>query len=297
MNAAFAPLWLTFGLLGLAIPAVWLAPIRLSPALHMPPWTILFGAAIASALAAGVVTPTGVGALALFAALAWAAAQEGLGRGARIGAGIATAIVGLALAAHKVPGFNNPQLIANVRFTPDAAPFTQYANFDKGAVGLILLALLCPRAGTGAEWRALLHRAWPIAAVLVALVMLVAVVAQVVRPAFKWPDHTPLFLITNLLLTCVAEEAYFRGFLQNRLASVRPASRSWQIAVVLLSAAMFGAAHLGGGVAYALLATLAGAGYAFAFASTGRIEAAILTHFALNAIHFVGFTYPAMASS
>jgi membrane protease YdiL (CAAX protease family) len=38
-------------------------------------------------------------------------------------------------------------------------------------------------------------------------------------------------------------------------------------------------------------------GYASAFAVTRRIEAAILTHFAFNAVHFVAFTYPAMAHS
>jgi hypothetical protein len=32
-----------------------------------------------------------------------------------------------------------------------------------------------------------------------------------------------------------------------------------------------------------------------AYLRTGRIEASILTHFALNSAHFFGFTYPAAA--
>lgn len=41
-------------------------------------------------------------------------------------------------------------------------------------------------------------------------------------------------------------------------------------------------------------ATLAGIGYGLAYWRSGRIEAAILTHFAVNAAHFVLFTYPAL---
>ncbi|SHG66634.1 CPBP family intramembrane glutamic endopeptidase [Massilia sp. CF038] len=287
----------TFGLLGLAILALWLPPVRLSATVAVPPWIALFGAAVVWALFSGVLTLTGLAALAVFGALAQATGSAQWTPALRIVAGIGTALLGLALAVHKVPGFANPQLIAGVRFTPDALPFTQYANFDKGAVGLLLLAFVCPRAASGAEWRTLLRRSWPIAAVTVSSVMLVAILTQVVRPALKWPDYTLVFLVTNLLLTCVAEEAFFRGFLQHLLAQRKPDSRSWQVAALLLSAVLFGVAHLGGGAAYAMLATLCGVGYGAAFAATGRTEAAILTHFAFNAIHFVGFTYPAIASS
>lgn len=47
---------------------------------------------------------------------------------------------------------------------------------------------------------------------------------------------------------------------------------------------------------YVALATVAGAGYGWAYQRAGgRIEASILTHFALNAVHFFFFTYPALA--
>jgi membrane protease YdiL (CAAX protease family) len=45
-----------------------------------------------------------------------------------------------------------------------------------------------------------------------------------------------------------------------------------------------------------LLATVAGLFYGAAYLRTRRIEGAILTHFALNAVHFLAFTYPALAS-
>jgi membrane protease YdiL (CAAX protease family) len=41
---------------------------------------------------------------------------------------------------------------------------------------------------------------------------------------------------------------------------------------------------------------VAGLHYAAAYLVTRRIEGAILTHFALNATHFLAFTYPGLAA-
>jgi hypothetical protein len=67
-----------------------------------------------------------------------------------------------------------------------------------------------------------------------------------------------------------------------------------QLTVQFVSALLFGAVHLAGGLPYTLLATVAGAGYAYCYHLTKRIEAPIVLHIALNAVHFVGFTYPAL---
>jgi membrane protease YdiL (CAAX protease family) len=48
-------------------------------------------------------------------------------------------------------------------------------------------------------------------------------------------------------------------------------------------------------VGYVLAATVAGLGYGWAFLRTGRIEAAIAVHFAVNAVHFLLFAYPRLA--
>lgn len=44
-----------------------------------------------------------------------------------------------------------------------------------------------------------------------------------------------------------------------------------------------------------LLATIAGLHYAAAYLLSKRIESAILTHFTINAAHFVAFIYAAVA--
>ena len=65
------------------------------------------------------------------------------------------------------------------------------------------------------------------------------------------------------------------------------------MAATALPAVLFGLAHLGGGPQMALLATLVGLGSGWAFARTRCIEAAVLTHFAVNAVHLLAFSYPA----
>jgi membrane protease YdiL (CAAX protease family) len=102
-----------------------------------------------------------------------------------------------------------------------------------------------------------------------------------------------------LLWTCVLEEGFFRGVVQERLAAwppiaARPALRALPVAV---AAALFGLTHLPGGAVYAALAALAGLGYGWAYARTRRIEAAIAAHFTLNAAHFLTFSYPQLLRS
>lgn len=99
----------------------------------------------------------------------------------------------------------------------------------------------------------------------------------------------------NLLFTCVAEEAFFRGLLQGRMARALESAGRHRLAFGLplcASALVFGLAHAAGSPSYVLMASLAGLGYAWSYAVTGRIEVPILLHWTLNALHFMAFTYP-----
>jgi membrane protease YdiL (CAAX protease family) len=125
--------------------------------------------------------------------------------------------------------------------------------------------------------------------------MLVALGSGYVRFAPKFPAESWLWVWSNLFLTCLAEETVFRGFLLHALQRIWGQRRGGTAAAVGVAAILFGVAHYAGGLAYVALATLAGIGYGWAYVRTRSIEAAVLTHFALNAVHFFGFTYPALA--
>lgn len=280
-----------FLFLALAIGAVWLRPLPVGPR-PVPLWPLLLAMALAWGLAGGVLAPSAIAALVLLAALAHgcaAAPRAWL----RLLCGLLAGMLALALAMHKVPGFHNPLLVDRVVLSAGAAPSSQYANFDKGAVGLILLALLCRRVASWRELGALLRRTAPVLALTLAATLGFAVAAGVVGVDVKLTRYTAGFIAINLLFTVVAEEAFFRGLLQARLADALARFRWGPWLAVTLSALLFGAAHLGGGLLYGILATIAGLGYAWAYQRTQRIEAAILVHIALNAVHFIGFTYPA----
>lgn len=279
---------LTFIALALSVGAVWLPPL---PRLPLAPWHALFAVALLCGALAGVLHAPAFVALALFGGAAWltdAASKKYL----RVLSGVVTLVLAFALAIHKLPGFSNPVVIAGAVFSAGAQPFTQYANFDKGAVGLILLAFLCHRTASLAEFGGMLKKTWPVLLLTVAAVMALATGLGFVHPAFKLPLVTLQFLAVNLCFTVVAEEAFFRGFLQARLASALSGWRHGASVALACSALLFGAAHLAGGPLYALLAAIAGLGYAYAYQRTQRIEAPILVHIALNAVHFIFFTYP-----
>ncbi|AKM47228.1 Membrane protease YdiL, CAAX protease family [Edwardsiella anguillarum] len=192
----------------------------------------------------------------------------------------------IALYTHAFPGFHNPLLLDRVSAGPHSAPFTLYANLDKSLVPLLLLALyptLLRRPGVPpvAPWR------WGVLLLSVPALLLLAVALGGLRIEPHWPAWTPLFAIINLLFVSLAEEALFRGYLQQRLGV-------WLGPWIALpiSAVLFGLSHLSGGLLLVIFATLAGIIYGLAWQWSGRLWVATLFHFALNMLHLLFFTYP-----
>jgi len=260
---------------------------------RIAPWIVFFAASVVSGLMTGYLTWKAVASLALFSSTVYAAKTFHQYRALRVLLLVATTgIMTLALSMHKFPGFANPALAENMRFSSDAPATTLHTNFDMISAGLILMALFCNPVHGLTQWKHLLRRTAPIAAVTLVIVFSCAVGMGYVRFNVKVTSYTAIFLITNLLFTCVAEEAFFRGFMQEQLMRGMSGWRAGITVATAISAALFGVSHASGGFLLVLLATIAGLGYAYAYLSTRRVEAAILTHFLLNAVHFVAFTYP-----
>lgn len=286
---------ITYGLLGLAILSVWFPDVRLSASLRLPAWGALLLAAIVSGLATGILAPLALVSIVVFVALASYAQRIGRRPGTKWLSCLLlllTILAALALALHSLPGFHNPRIVDKLVLSPGGAPFTQYLNFDKGLVGLVLLALFCARVQNWPEFVSAMKRVVPVMALTLVVVVGTALAIGFVKPDFKLPDITLQFLLVNLLLTCVAEEAFFRGLLQARIAAVLKNTSSGEIVALLIASVLFGLTHAAGGWRVILLATLAGLGYGYAYRSTQRIEAAIATHFIVNAVQFLALTYP-----
>jgi len=290
---------LTFGLLAAALLALW-APARLAIGGRLPMWMALACASLAAALAHGIVRPVGLLGIAAWFALAgaWARAEAGgpyfAWRWPLFAVVVAMAA---ALMLHRVPGFANPRVIDAVRFTPDALPFTLYLNFDKALIGLAVLAWAHPRIASIGEWRVVLSVVLRWIGPVIAVVLVAALAVGYVRWAPKLPPESWLWAGVNLLFVCLAEEALFRGVIQARLRRAWSHRRGGRVAALGIAALLFGVAHVAGGWAYVLLATIAGAGYGWVYERTQRVEASVLLHFGLNATHFFLFTYPALGAA
>lgn len=278
--------WLPYVLLGLSIASTGMAVAKEGrPALLRHLWLVLLGLAISAGLAAGVLRPVAGASIAALLAFSWLATRHGKAA-VRVLFTLMTLLLALALAMHAVPGYDNALLLKDVRLSAGSAPYTLYANFDKGVVGLVLLVFFCHRAGS---WRDF-AKAWKsqalVFAALLCGVLGVGWAIGFVHPDFKLSPFLPLFAAVNLLFVCVAEEAFFRGIIQGQLA------RYGDTLAVAVSGLLFGAAHLAGGWQIGVLASLAGLGYALLYARTRRIEIPVAVHFLLNLVHFVAFTYP-----
>ncbi len=193
-------------------------------------------------------------------------------------------LAGFALAAHLLPGFSPWALWQPRQLSPDAPPYALRLSWDKLLLGTTLLAwwLGRPPRPTISRIRAVQVCALTLLAVP-SLAMAVGLVAW--QP--KWPEGLLLWLAVNLGVVVLAEELLFRGVLQSALVQRLGA---WP--GLLLTALLFGGAHLPFSPLFALLATLAGLGYGLAFHYSGRLSLAIALHVAVNLLHLLLLSYP-----
>lgn len=191
------------------------------------------------------------------------------------------------LFVHVIPGFNNLQVLDKVTAGPLSAPFSMYLNLDK-PLALFALFLAYPFL-LGGEAKG---RVKPALLVMILLLSLLPIAAMLgaLKPELSLPSWWWLFALNNLILTCVAEEALFRGFVQQSFSR----RFDWRLGLVIASI-LFGLAHFAGGPLLIVFATLAGLGYGLVFHFTGRLWCAVLAHFLFNFCHLVFFTYPILA--
>jgi len=283
-------IFLTFSLLALTVLLLW-AP---APAIRgRRDWAWCPGLALACAagLAGGLLDWSAPLSILAYAALA-IGAREASRPWVRVPLLVLTGVAAFLFALHRFPGFYNPVLAEGIRFSADTPPFSLRANADTAVAGIVLMGVFCERISRLADWLAMLRRVWPVALSTPVVVLGLGWALGYVRPDWKWTPYSAWFLASNLLFTCVTEEAFFRGLVLERLARGMARWRGGVLVATLLSSLLFGLAHARGGPLLVALATLAGIHYAAAYLRSRRIEGAILTHFALNAVHFVAFSYP-----
>lgn len=206
-------------------------------------------------------------------------------------------LLSIGLASHLFPGFYNLKVIDHVYISKNAIPYTLYLNFDTAIVGIFILGITHHLISNKQDWIQLFKKTMLPFLGLIVIVMLLATSLGLVRFDPKLPNSLPIWLITNLLFVSVAEEAIFRGFLQKNISFLLSKKVYGNYLSILITAVLFGLMHYMGGIKYIILATITGVGYGWIYNKTQYIESAIVSHFGLNLIHFIFFTYPLLASA
>ncbi len=286
---------LTYGFLCLAVVLLWLPGRRV-----LPNWMIALLLAIIAGVLSRQLTLIAVILIALFAVAAYYCQPRDLPEHKRQRwlqgfASTGVIVIGGLLAAH-LPYFHNLLVINKVYLTPDAIPYTLYLNFDKAVIGIFLLGFSGILIESWQDGLTMMKGIFGKSLMLISVYIALALMVGFVRFDFKIPEFILIWSLANLLLTCVAEEAFFRFFLQGHLAIIFKHIKYGEYVAVTIAAILFGATHYAGGVIYVLMAAAAGLGFGFMYLFTRRIEAAIITHFLLNLVHIIFFTYPALAA-
>ncbi|MCE5286766.1 MAG: CPBP family intramembrane metalloprotease [Pelosinus sp.] len=261
---------------------------------RIPAWYITLTIALAAGLVGNMLSWSALLPLILLAYVLYYVQCQENRKYRRVLAGIAAIYLCYGLGAHVFSSFHNFKILANTYISEDALPFTMYLNIDKALVGILLLAFTEHLLTSKADWICLVKKIGPLVLQGIALICVIALASGKVHLDLKLPDCTAIWVINNLLFVCVAEEAFFRGFIQKNLALIFQKYQWGNCLALIMASLLFGAAHYAGGFAYNVFGVLAGLGYGWIYQQTKHIEASILAHFALNAVHFFCFTYPAV---
>lgn len=206
--------------------------------------------------------------------------------------------ISLGLLSHKIPGFHNILFFDGIRLSTKSAPYTSYINFDKPFLVLLLMYHYNRRKLYETKFASAFIYGLLLGIVAAATLSILSVYAKFIKFDPKIPEILGTWTLMNIV-TILAEEAFFRGFLQTSLTSglkkynIRPACAGF-ISVTIVSI-LFGLAHFAGGTNYMIISGVAGAFYGYALYKTGMIESSILVHFLVNLTHICLFTYPTIS--
>lgn len=191
-----------------------------------------------------------------------------------------------------VPGLDN-FYVGNMTLKEGSIPLTLWWNIDKPLLSILILGLVPFSKLTLQKWRTVTVQSFPIITLCALCLIPLALLSQMIRWSPGLPAMAGQLLIRNLIFVVIAEEIFYRFFLQNALYDLArhfKLSPWWALAAITLLFAVCG--HASGGPLYAAFAGIAGFFYGYAYHTTKRIEAAIIVHFSINVLHMLLFTYP-----
>lgn len=206
---------------------------------------------------------------------------------------VSGALISFGLITHLLPGFHNWNLVKNLQISKDGVPYSLFLNFDKPFIGFFPLALALPLLESRFQIRTILLKTILLTLIGILVMMILAIFLHVVKIDLKFPHITPIWIIANLFLTTIPEEAFFRGFLQRELTEYLDTKWAGVFSIVAVSL-LFTVAHIAfiKDLNFLLLSFVSSLIYGTIYHTTRSIEGSIFCHFLFNLTHFFFFTYP-----
>ncbi len=206
-------------------------------------------------------------------------------------------ILSLGLALHLFPGFHNWQVASNLAISPQAYLYSLWFNFDKPFIGIFALAWTIPLIQSKVQFHKVLRLAIPLSVLGIALMMLISLKIGMVKWDPKIPTILFVWLIDNLIFVAIPEEAFFRGFFQREVGRWLGQGKCATTGAVLATSLFFTLLHVKWvpSIPFLCLVFVAGLIYGTIYEVTKSIESSIFCHFALNTVHLLLFTYPALS--
>ncbi len=222
------------------------------------------------------------------------ATSENFSKILRLASGVGAFLLSIFFIFHAVPGIINVKIIDHQILSYKSKPFTLYFNLDKPLLGLFILFFSNKLIQNLKQLKCALLPIVSTAIIGFCIILGLAFILQYIRLDIKFNSIFYLWAIDNLFFTVVAEEALCRGFVLYYLDIYCKRYQYGSYISLLVVSLFFGILHYTGGWKYVLLATVAGIVYGRVYQKTNRIESSIITHFLLNVLHFLFFTYPAL---
>ena len=263
---------LTFLFLGLSFVSLW---VRRDHKI----WGTLLGLSLVCGLVSGNINWIGV-LFAIALLIAWAIYNKK----PHLSLFVLLICISTAFKLHLLPGY------APFFFTPKFA-----IGLEGPLIGLFPLAFLVPLARGVKDWTAVLKGLLLGCAGIIVLAAL-ATLAGATRWQFKPPSFIAARTLSNLFLTSIPEEGFYRGFLQNTLCKYFAGIRIGKVLSLITTSILFTSIHIYWSLNPQILifVFLASLLYGGVYLISGKIESAILCHFLLNFIHMTFFSYHAM---
>ena len=205
-------------------------------------------------------------------------------------------VLGILVGIYRPHNFNYPMVFSVERFYDGGLPLSLYINVAKFFAGIIILYFLLSSKAIAPVYIQSRLKQFAFALLLAILVLSLAYRVLDLQFHAKELKYIILFGFANLIVTCLAEEAFMRLLLQAQIqkfiSSIVKQRFLQELIPLIVTTFIFLLTHFVHGFNFILVFTVAGFGYGLVYSLTKNVWACIAVHFAVNIIHFSFLTYP-----